>query len=39
MSYIPTTEQIANVLAKGLPARQFNRLNGKMAMEDIFKPA
>ena len=35
MSYIPTVEQIANVLTKGLYKRQFDYLISKLAMEDI----
>ncbi|KAL6329944.1 hypothetical protein AAG906_039859 [Vitis piasezkii] len=38
MPYIPTTEQVANVLTKGIPTKQFDRLIDKLAMEDIFKP-
>ena len=38
MPYIPTTEQVANVLTKGIPSKQFDRLIDKLAMEDIFKP-
>ena len=38
MSYIPTAEQIADVLTKGLHKRQFDHLIYKLAMEDIFKP-
>ena len=38
-SYIPTSEQIANVLTKGLPRGQFENLIVKLAMEDIFSPA
>lgn len=37
--YLPTTEQIADVLTKGLPKWQFNKLIDKLAMTDIFKPA
>ena len=37
--YLPTLEQIVNVLTKGLPKNQFDRLIDKLAMEDIFKPA
>ena len=39
MSYLPTSEQVADVLTKGLPKRQFESLIGELAMEDIFKPA
>lgn len=37
--YRPTTEQIADVLTKELPMKQFDKLIDKLAMEDIFKPA
>lgn len=30
MPYIPTTEQVADVLAKGIPTKQFDRLIGKL---------
>lgn len=39
MPYVPTAEQIADVFTKGLPKKQFDDLIGKLAMEDIFKPA
>ncbi|RVW15366.1 Copia protein [Vitis vinifera] len=39
MTYIPTEEQVANVFTKELHKRQFDFLVGKLAMEDIFKPA
>ncbi|RVW88812.1 Retrovirus-related Pol polyprotein from transposon RE1 [Vitis vinifera] len=39
MTDIPTEEQVANVFTKGLHKRQFDFLVGKLAMEDIFKPA
>ncbi|RVW21087.1 Retrovirus-related Pol polyprotein from transposon RE1 [Vitis vinifera] len=39
ITYIPTEEQVADVFTKGLHKRQFNFLVGKLAMEDIFKPA
>ena len=38
MPYIPTME-LTNILTNGLPKKQFNSLVGKLAMEDIFKPA
>ena len=37
--HLPTTEQIAYVLTKGLPKWQFNKLIVKLAMTDIFKPS
>ena len=39
MLYIPTTKQVADVLTKGIRTKQFDILIGKLAMEDIFKPA
>ena len=39
MPYLPTTEQIVDVLTKGLHKKQFEKLIGKLAMEDIYKPA
>ena len=36
MSYIPTAEQIADVLTKGLYKGQFDYLISKLTMEDIF---
>ena len=39
MSYIPTVEQIADVLTKGLYKRQFKYLINKLAIEDMFKSA
>ena len=39
MPYIPIAKQIANLLTKGIPKKQFVDLIGKLAMEDIFKPA
>ncbi|KAL5732677.1 hypothetical protein ACOSQ2_032369 [Xanthoceras sorbifolium] len=36
--YVTTTEQVADVLTKGLPKKQFDDLICKLAMEDIFKP-
>ena len=39
MNYIPTGEQLADVLTKGLPKKQFEKMIGKLGMEDIFKQA
>ena len=39
MPYIPTEEQVADILIKGLPKKHFDKLVSKLAMEDIFKPA
>ena len=39
MPYIPTVEQVANILTKGLPKKQFDDFVSKLAMNDIFKPA
>ena len=38
MPHIPTDEQVADILTKGLPKKQFDKLVSKLAMEDIFKP-
>ena len=38
MPYIPTEEQAADILTKGLPKKQFDKLVSKLEMEDIFKP-
>ena len=34
--YIPTTQQVADILTKGLPNQQFSVLVNKLAMENIF---
>ncbi|GMP41435.1 hypothetical protein CsSME_00011533 [Camellia sinensis var. sinensis] len=39
MTYLPTGEQLADVLTKGLHKKQFDKLTSKLAMENIFKPA
>lgn len=39
MTYIPTEQQVADVFTKGLFKKQFDFLNSKLTMEDIFKPA
>ena len=39
MPYIPTVEQVADILTKGLPKKQFDDLVSKLVMNDIFKPA
>ena len=39
VNYVPTTEQAADLLTKGLHKRQFDWLVSKLGMEDIFKPA
>ena len=39
LPYIPTTQQVADILTKGLGTKQFKFLVGKLAMEDIFQPA
>lgn len=37
--YLPTTEQIIDVLTTGLPKWQFNYLIDKLAIDDIFQPS
>ena len=37
--YLPTVEQIVDVLTKGLPKWHFNNLIDKLTMDDISKPA
>ena len=37
--YVPTTQQMADILTKGLYKKQFEFLVSKLAMEDIYKPA
>ena len=39
MPYLPTAEQVADLFTKGLPKKQFDKLVGKLGMEDIFEPA
>ena len=39
ISYVPTTEQPADILTKGLPKKLFDDITSKLSMEDIFKPA
>ena len=39
MPYIPTVEQVANILTKGLLKKQFDDLVSKLAMNDSFKLA
>jgi hypothetical protein len=38
-TYIPTTEQLADYLTKGLPKKPFDNITSKLSMEDILKPA
>ena len=39
MTYVPTRDQVANLLTKSLPKKQFDLLVSKLVMKDIFKPA
>ena len=39
ITYVPTTEQSADILTKGLPKKSFDNITSKLSMEDIFKPA
>ena len=36
--YIPTGQQVVDILTKGLHTNQFRALVGKLAMENIFEP-
>ena len=37
--YVPSAQQVADILTKGLHKGQFELLVSKLAMEDIYKPA
>ena len=39
MTYVPTRDQVADLLTKSLPKKQFDLLVTKLVMKDIFKPA
>ena len=39
LSFVPSSEQRADVLTKGLHRGPFREMIGKLLMEDIFKPA
>ena len=39
MTYVPTRDQVADLLTKSLPKNQFDSLVSKLLMKDIFKPA
>ena len=39
MVYVPTEDQVADLLTKGLPKKQFDFLVNKLTLKDIFKPA
>lgn len=39
MPYVPTTDQIINILIEELPKKMFDFLMGQLTMEDIFMPA
>ena len=39
ISYVPTKEQVADVLTKGLARSNFEHMIGKLGMLDIFCPA
>ena len=38
ISYLPTTEQIGDMLTKGFLKRQFDKCLSKLAMDDTYKP-
>ena len=37
--YVPSAQQVIDILTKGLHKGQFELLVSKLAMEDIYKPA
>ena len=39
LTYIPTSQQTADILTKALPRNNFDRLNSKLGMIDIHNPA
>ena len=39
MIYVPSTQQVADVLTKGLPRKQFEDLVDKLGMINIYSPA
>ena len=39
MPYIPTGEQVTDILTKGLQKGQFDSLTCKLGMQNIFEPA
>ena len=39
ITYVPTRDQVADLLTKSLPKKQFDLLVSKLVMKDIFKPA
>ena len=39
MPYLPTTEQVVDILTKSLPKKQFDKLCCKLTFEDILLPA
>ncbi|XP_073041799.1 uncharacterized protein [Primulina eburnea] len=39
VDYVPTNEQVADLITKGIHKRQFELLVSKLGMEDILKPA
>ena len=38
MTYVPTRDQMADLLTKSLPKKQFDLLVSKLVMNDIYKP-
>ena len=39
LNYIPTRQQIANILTKALPRTNFEELSCKLGVYNIYKPA
>ena len=38
VEYVPTREQVADILTKGLPRQNFDELTSKLRLLDIYSP-